>query len=221
MNFSSLNRNASSSTGGINLDLGKNIALDLTKQAPNLKRVYIGGSWDAPQVKFGQDEYDLDLFVVFLNKYGKLARLQDPARTLLWYRNPQDQGIRFTTGDSLTGSNDDQRTLRQQDDEEIEIDLEDIPRDIDKLAVWIDINEIRGDRVLEQTFGQIKNARITLYDGTGSSKTPIARVNLNETNETDTAVCAGILQRTPHGWEYVADKTGYIANINDVLNKYL
>jgi tellurium resistance protein TerD len=231
LNFTESASSGFSGNSALDLDITKqDLSLDLSKTPTYLNKIYVGASWDAPIFDSQGESYDLDLIAVFLNANGKLlgfnrANVQTAIKGMLWYHNPTAPGMRFTTGDNLTGSSAQNRMNTATDDEEIEICLNEVPADLCKIVFWIDINEIRGTGPamykLSQTFGQIENARITVYD---ENKNVLARLNLNQDYVTDTAVCAGQLERTPSGWEYnVVDAKNRhgIFDVNGIWQQYI
>ena len=103
----------------INLKKGQRVSLD-----NGLKLCMVGLGWDINKYDGGAD-FDLDASVFMLGANGKLLRDDD----FIFYNNLESRnGAVKHTGDDRTGGND-------GDDEQIIIDLDKVPPEIEKLAI--------------------------------------------------------------------------------------
>jgi tellurium resistance protein TerD len=114
----------------------------------------------------------------------------------------------YHTGDNRTGDG-------EGDDEQIFVDLENVPANIAKIAftVTIDEAEERG-----QNFGQVSNAYIRLVnDETGEE---ILRFDLNEDFSIETAVVFAELYRKDGEWRFNAVGSGFQDGLAGICNYY-
>lgn len=175
--------------GAINLskqtvNLSKSQVINLSKSSEGLKKVMIGLGWDEAKrgtktVKqtvnpsligklFGAKpkvvesvvtvnpsaNYDLDAWICFM-KQGKTV---DSSKSLLYYSNKDisNRGKNFAhhCGDNLTGAGD-------GDDEQIIIDLDNIPLEYDGVVIGVTIYSAESRH---QTFGEIDNMFVRVVD---------------------------------------------------------
>lgn len=131
--------------------LTKGIPVKLTKadgSAVSLKKVHIGGGWDAGR---GTTEYDLDLIALMLESpKNKVIKPQANGAAGVVYFGAKSSacGSIVLDKDNRTGSGDGY-------DENININLETIPADINCIALCINIYQ---GVEKSQTFGQVENA---------------------------------------------------------------
>ena len=137
----------------MSVSLSKGSKVSLSKVAneagiSNLTKVTLGLGWDTNRYDGGAD-FDLDASAFMLGANGKVRSDAD----FIFYNNKGAQGIEHT-GDNRTGSGD-------GDDEQIIVDLPQLPADVSKIAftVTIDQAEARG-----QNFGMVENSYIRLVD---------------------------------------------------------
>ena len=123
----------------INLQKGQGV--NLKKDAPNLKRLLIGLGWDPVKKYSSEPDMDIDASIICINEQGK-------REFTVYYGNLNyhDEAIKHY-GDNLTGDGD-------GDDEQIEIKLDEIPANISRLAVIINIYSAYSR---EQDFGSVNN----------------------------------------------------------------
>lgn len=167
----------------INLKKGEKI--DLTKSNPGLSKIVVGLGWDANESS--GSEYDLDASVFMLNKEGILERSQN----LIYFGNLNGPGVHHT-GDNLTGEGD-------GDDEVINVDLSQIPSDIDKLIFTVNIYNGKSKR---QNFGHISNAYIRVINP--SNRQELIRYDLGEDYSTETGLMVGEIYREENEWKFSA-----------------
>lgn len=181
----------------VNLEKGQKV--DLTKGNSKLKRIMVGLGWDevedkktgffakltaAPKV-----DIDCDASAILLSAGGKLASKDD----LVYFGNlTHNCGCVKHMGDNLTGAGD-------GDDEQIWVDLLDIPGKFEKIVFVVNIYDAvkRG-----QHFGLIKNAFIRLVDA--DTNVEICKYNLSNDYDNRKCVIFGEMYRYNNEWKFSA-----------------
>ena len=201
MDFTTFGSNSNKVAAPLNLSKGS--VLDLTKQAPSLKRCVLGGGWD---MAVSGPTADLDLAAFLIEENGRVTQVP---HDVIFFNNMQAPGI-FLEGDNRTGAG-------EGDDERIQIDLDAIERRIHKIVFFISIFDAVNKR---QTFGMIKNAFVRLLDAEDGER-EICRYELSSDYSADTVVTACSLTRTANGWSFEAIGEGLIADLNQLLTRYM
>jgi tellurium resistance protein TerD len=207
------------------INLKKGEKLNLAKVAPGLRKVRACCGWDANAFTTGA-KFDLDLSafpsddagvcheedVIFYNTVTRIDEngqvMQDPDHRRRDLRPCNKNMSIYHTGDNRTGDG-------EGDDEQIFVDLENVPANIAKIAftVTIDEAEERG-----QNFGQVSNAYIRLVnDETGEE---ILRFDLNEDFSIETAVVFAELYRKDGEWRFNAVGSGFQDGLAGICNYY-
>lgn len=188
----------------INLRKGQRVSLD-----DGLKLCMVGLGWDTNKYDGGYD-FDLDASVFMLNGNGKLIRDED----FIFYNNPKSRnGAVVHTGDNLTGGSD-------GDDEQIIIDLEKVPSEIERLAICVTIYE---HDVRRQNFGQVSNAYIRLvkmqdeFDSDGEN---VLRFDLEEEFSIETALVVAEIYRRNGQWKFNAVAAGYQGGLEAIVRAF-
>lgn len=177
----------------MSVNLSKGQKVSLTKGNPGLKNVVVGLGWDVNAFDSGAD-FDLDASAFLLSANGKTADSKD----FVFYGNLQHpSGAVIHTGDNLTGEG-------EGDDESIKVDLSKIPENIMKIAFTATIYDADARR---QTFGQVNNAYIRIYDELTNQE--LLRYDLGEDFSIETAVVFGELYRNNGEWKFNAIGSGY------------
>ncbi|MDY7016065.1 MAG: TerD family protein [Cyanobacteriota bacterium] len=186
----------------INLKKGQRISL--AKEAPGLTRLMCGLGWDAskrgPLGLFSREaaNFDLDSSIICLDDRDRLKRNSD----IVYFGNLRHPSNAIThLGDNLTGAG-------EGDDEQILIDLPQIPDEITKLVVAVNIYHCiaRG-----QDFGQVKNAFVRLVNLVNNQE--IARYNLSGAEyKGKTGMIMAEIYRHEGEWKMAAVGTGVYAN---------
>jgi tellurium resistance protein TerD len=198
INFGETNNMQQTGENGMVVNMRKNMVVDLTKNMPSLKKIFVGAGWDVAE----NGTYDLDLFTISLTN-GKILSLED----LIYFGHMEQNGIKLL-GDNLTGSG-------EGDDEVIEVNLASIPSDKDEILFCIDIYDAKKKK---QTFGNVKNSYIRLVNTETSQE--LCRYQLKEDYATDTAIIAASLKRVNGNWQFKAIGEGRVADIQDIVNAY-
>lgn len=186
------------------ISLQKGQKVSLTKGNPGLKKVVVGLGWDVNQFDTGGD-FDLDAAAFLLGDSGKVAKSDD----FVFYGNlTHPSGAVQHMGDNLTGAGD-------GDDEQIKIDLTQVPENITKIAFTATIYEPEQRR---QNFGQVNNAFIRIYnEETGEE---MLRYDLGEDFSIETAVVFGELYKNNNEWKFNAIGSGYQGGLAALCANY-
>lgn len=187
------------------LNLQKNDILDLTKREPGLTKVTLGAGWDVAQV--GQD-FDLDIAAFLLDANGRIDRNQVMSQ-VVFFNNMSVPGVQLM-GDNRTGAG-------EGDDEEIRLDLAQIPSHISKVVFVVTIFEAMQRR---QTFGMVDNSYVRLINPLKNDQ-EICRFNLREQGSTGTAVIFAELYRDGQDWRFKAIGDTKTGDLNQLLALYL
>lgn len=181
------------------VSLRKNEVCNLSKEVRELTKVTVGLGWDV--AKRGHS-IDCDSSVIVLTEsskgmFGLLkknteAKLNSKKDIVYFGNKRHESGCIVHNGDNLTGAGD-------GDDEQININLKNMPEEVKKLTVVVNIYACRSRG---QHFGMIDNcyARI-VDDGTGKE---ICRYNLSDDYSGMTAMILGELYRENGEWHFEA-----------------
>ena len=186
------------------ISLQKGQKVSLTKGNPGLKKVVVGLGWDVNQFDTGGD-FDLDAAAFLLGDSGKVTKSED----FVFYGNlVHPSGAVQHMGDNLTGAGD-------GDDEQIKIDLSQVPANLTKIAFTATIYEPEQRR---QNFGQVNNAFIRIYnEETGEE---MLRYDLGEDFSIETAVVFGELYKNNDEWKFNAIGSGYQGGLAALCANY-
>lgn len=169
----------------MSVSLQKGQKVSLSKENAGLSRVIVGLGWDeAPRKKAGffapkPQPIDCDASALLLRN-GKLMDKSD----LIYFgnlRHRTDTVIHM--GDNLTGAG-------EGDDEQIVVDLANIPQEYDKIVIVVNIYDAVKRN---QHFGMIQNAFIRLVDARNNNE--MCRYNLSENYDNMTAMIFGEIYR--------------------------
>jgi tellurium resistance protein TerD len=187
---------------GINLSKGERI--NLSKEAPSLKKVGVGLGWDTNSTDTGVD-FDLDASIFMLGANGKIPS----EKSFIFYNNlTSPDGAVKHTGDNLTGEGD-------GDDETILVELAKVDSGINELVFVVTIHEAEKRR---QNFGQVRNAFIRLYDQDTNKE--VAKYELDEDFSKETAIEFGKLYKKDGQWRFQAVGQGYNSGLQGFVDKY-
>ncbi|RDY23786.1 TerD family protein [Romboutsia maritimum] len=182
----------------MSINLKKGQKIDLRKSNPGLNSIMVGLGWDPVDNKKGgllkalfasSPSIDCDASVFMLSTDGKLQNSSD----LIYFGNLKSRCKSVIhTGDNLTGDGD-------GDDEQILVNLESIPKHIDKLLFVVNIYNCVSKR---QHFGMIQNAYIRVVDS--KNKKEIAKYNLTDNYSNKTALIVGNIYKHDGTWKFSA-----------------
>jgi len=186
------------------INLGKGERINLSKEAPTLKKVGVGLGWDTNHTDTGSD-FDLDASVFMLGANGKIPN----EKNFVFYNNlTSPDGAIKHTGDNLTGDGD-------GDDETILVELSKIDATINDLVFVVTIHEAEKRK---QNFGQVRNAFIRLYDQETNKE--IAKYDLEEDFSKETAIEFGKLYKKEGQWRFQAVGQGYNSGLQGFVDQY-
>ena len=185
----------------VSLTKGGNVSL--SKEAPGLKKLSIGLGWDVRKTD-GQG-FDLDAMVFLVTDAGKVRSDSD----FVFFNNKtSSDGSTVHTGDNRTGQGD-------GDDESVNVNLEAIAPEVQKIVVAVVIYE--GEKN-NQNFGMIERAYVRIVNTDGNSE--IARYDLTEDGGTVTAMIFGELYRHNTEWKFKAVGSGYAGGFAALVREY-
>ncbi|MBX9972720.1 TerD family protein [Cytobacillus firmus] len=175
------------------VSLSKGQKVDLTKTNPGMTKVIVGLGWDTNKYDGGND-FDLDSSVFLLGDTGKVASESD----FVFYNNTTGaNGSVVHTGDNRTGEG-------AGDDEQVKIDLANVPANIQRITFTITIHD---GEARNQNFGQVSNSYVRiLNEDTGEE---LIRYDLGEDFSIETALVVGELYRHNGEWKFSAIGSGY------------
>ena len=186
------------------INLSKGQRIDLSKEAPGLKKAVVGLGWDINKTDTGS-AYDLDASVFMLGSNGKIPS----EKYFVFYNNLKSpDGSVQSMGDEKTGA-------QQGDDETIKIDLEKVDSTVEQLVFVVTIHEAEQRK---QNFGQVNNSFIRIYDEATSNE--VAKYELNEDFSTETALEFGRLYKKDGSWRFQAVGQGFTKGLQGFVDEY-
>ena len=183
----------------VNLQKGQKVSLKKS-DGKKLTHLMVGLGWDAAEQKkgfFGRlfgstDHIDCDASV-FLCQGGKFVDKDD----LVYFGNLKHRsGAVNHMGDNLTGDG-------EGDDEQIFINLDELPSRYDKLIFVVNIYQAVERK---QHFGMIKNAFIRIIDD--DTREELCRFNLSDDYTNMLSMIAGEVYRYKDEWKFNAVGSG-------------
>jgi tellurium resistance protein TerD len=175
------------------ISLSKGQKVDLTKTNPGLTNVTVGLGWDTNKYD-GGNAFDLDTSVFLLGDNGKVGSDSD----FIFYNNTTGgNGSVVHTGDNRTGDG-------SGDDEQVTVDLTNVPANIQRITFTITIHEAEERN---QNFGQVSNAYVRILKG--NSNEELIRYDLGEDFSIETALVVGELYRHNGEWKFSAIGSGF------------
>ncbi len=192
----------SANTENISKSLIKGQKIDLTKNNSTLKKILIGLGWN---VSNAENNFDLDAAAFLIQSNNKVGNDED----FIFYGNLKHKsGAVEHMGDNLTGEGD-------GDDEQIKIDLEKIPANIEKIAFTVTIYDAERRN---QNFGKVSNAYIRVVDAVTQQE--LIRYNLGEDFSVETAVVVGEIYRYKGEWKFNAVGSGFKGGLEALCKNY-
>jgi tellurium resistance protein TerD len=185
----------------VSLSKGGNV--NLSKEAPGLTNILIGLGWDARATDGAA--FDLDAVAFMLQADGKVTG----DGGFIFYNNKTSPcGSVVHAGDNLTGAGD-------GDDENIRVDLQKVPAEVEKLIVAVTIHDAAARN---QNFGQVSNAYMRVVND--GNATEIARYDLSEDASTETAMIFGEIYRNGADWKFRAVGQGFAGGLGPLASSY-
>lgn len=188
----------------MSVKLTKGQRVNLRKDAPNLKRIMVGLGWDPVKpvrsMFSSTPDIDIDASVICIDESGK-------KKEVVYYGNKEDRARSILHGgDNLTGDGD-------GDDETIDILLDEVPANIVKLAIIINIYSAYSRR---QDFGKVKNCFVHVDDkDTGKE---LCRYDIDGNFDGKTGIFVADIYRNKGEWKFQAIGDGVkVANISEMV----
>jgi tellurium resistance protein TerD len=185
----------------VSLSKGGNVSL--TKQAPGLTAVLVGLGWDA-RVSSGAD-FDLDASALMVATSGKV--LSDGHFVFFNNLSSPDGSVQHM-GDNLVGGG-------GGDDEQIKVNLADVPTDADRIVITVSIYDADAR---SQNFGQVRNAYIRVVNQSDTAE--LTRFDLTEDASNETAMIFGELYRNSGEWKFRAVGQGYSTGLAGIARDF-
>lgn len=186
------------------ITLTKGQKIDLTKGNPALKKVVIGLGWDTNKYSGGHD-FDLDASVFLVGSNGRTNHDED----FIFYNNLESRNKAVIhKGDNRTGEGD-------GDDEQIILEFDKMPADVERMAVTVTIYEAleRG-----QNFGQVSNAYVHVLDESNGKE--LIRYDLGEDFSIETALVVCEIYRHNGEWKFSAVGSGFEGGLAALCKNY-
>jgi len=185
----------------ISLSKGGNVSL--SKEDPGIKQIRIGLGWDE-RATTGAD-FDLDASAFLLNAEGKVRNEKD----FIFYNQLKSvDGSVVHQGDNRTGEG-------EGDDEVINVDLEKVPADVEKIAITVTIHE---SQARGQNFGQVANAFARVVNDVSNNE--VVRYDLTEDYSTEDAMIFAELYRHNGEWKFRAVGQGFSNGLAGLATNY-
>ncbi len=159
--------------------------------AAALSKLMVGLGWDVNRYDGGAD-FDLDAAAFMLAGTGKVRSSDD----FIFYNQKVGPGVEHM-GDNRTGEG-------EGDDEVINVDLSQVPADVEKISFTVTIDQAEAKH---QNFGMVENSYIRVCDAV--SGTEFIRYDLGEDFSVETAVVVGELYRHGGEWKFNAIGAGF------------
>ena len=186
------------------ITLVKGQKIDLTKTNPGLKKAVIGLGWDTNKY-CGGHAFDLDSSVFLVGSNGRTNHDED----FIFYNNLESRNKAVIhAGDNRTGEGD-------GDDEQIILEFDKMPQDVERMAVAVTIHEAmeRG-----QNFGQVSNAYVRVLDE--ATGTELIRYDLGEDFSIETALIVCEIYRHNGEWKFSAVGSGFQGGLAALCKNY-
>lgn len=183
----------------VSLQKGQKVSLKKSN-GKTLERLMVGLGWDAKKQQGGffsrlfgsSDNFDCDASV-FVCQGGKFVDKDD----LVYFGNLKHRSNAIKhMGDNLTGEG-------EGDDEQIFVDLENLPGRYDRLIFVVNIYHAAERK---QHFGMINNAYIRIVDS--DTREELCRFNLTEDYTDMLSMIAGEVYRYKDEWKFNAVGSG-------------
>lgn len=196
----------------MSISLQKGQKVSLSKDNAGLSRVIIGLGWDeVPQPRGGffapkPQPIDCDASAILLQD-GKFRAKED----VVYFGNLRHRtGTVQHMGDNLTGAGD-------GDDEQIIVDLAQIPPQYDRIVIVVNIYSAVQRR---QHFGMIQNAFCRLVDARTNME--MCKYNLSENYSGMTAMIFGEVYRHNGEWKFNAMGQGTTdPGLNELVRRFM
>lgn len=198
------------------INLVKGQKIDLTKGNAGLNKIMVGLGWDPVSsgkgllgslFGGGNKDIDCDGSAIMLGAGDKLLSNKD----VIYFGNltHASKSVKHM-GDNLTGDG-------AGDDEQIFIELNSIPAQIEKIIFVVNIYDCINRR---QDFGMIQNAFIRIVDHNTNQE--LVRFNLTDNYKGSTALVVGEVYRHESEWKFAAVGNGTNdPSLKNMVSRYI
>ncbi len=162
----------------------------------SLTKIMVGLGWDVNRYDGGA-QFDLDAAAFMLAGTGKVRSSDD----FIFYNQKIGPGVEHM-GDNRTGEG-------EGDDEVINVDLNAVPADIERISFTVTIDQAEERR---QNFGMVENSYIRVLDA--ATGTELIKYDLGEDFSVETAVVVADLYRHNGEWKFNAIGSGFSGGLN-------
>lgn len=193
------------------VNLVKGQKIDLTKGNPGLSKITVGLGWD-PNTEtkgllgglFGKKQtIDCDASALLIDSNKKCME------TIYFGHLKNKNNSIVHTGDNLTGDGD-------GDDEQILVDLNQVPNTVEKLVFIVNIYNAQSKK---QHFGMIKNAYIRIVDNSNNKE--LIRYSLTDNYSNKTGLFTGEIYRHNNEWKFMAIGEGTLdTSVSEMVKRY-
>lgn len=185
----------------ISLQKGGNV--NLSKEAPGIKKMLVGLGWDVRATD--GDGFDLDASAFLLTEAGKV---RGDADFIFYNQAKSTDGSVEHTGDNRTGAG-------EGDDESIIVDLSKIPAEIHKIAICVTIHEAAARK---QNFGMVNSAYVRCVNS--ADNVEVAKYDLSEDASVETAMIFGEIYRNGGDWKFKAIGQGFQGGLGPLAKSF-
>ena len=185
----------------ISLQKGGNV--NLSKEAPGMKKMLIGLGWSMRATD--GDAFDLDGGVFLLGAGGKV---RSDADFVFYNQAKSSDGSVVHSGDNRTGEG-------EGDDETITVELDKVPADVEKIAVCVTIHDAEARR---QNFGMVSRAYVRCVDAITNAE--VARYDLSEDASVEAAMVFGEIYRHNGEWKFKAMGQGFQGGLGPMAKNF-
>lgn len=192
----------------MSISLAKGGKVSLAKAAAEqgitapLSNLIVGLGWDTNRYD-GGIAFDLDAAAFLLNASGKVRSEAD----FVFYNNLVGAGVQHT-GDNRTGEG-------EGDDEQLLVDLTQVPADVEKIAFTVTIDQAEERK---QNFGSVENAYIRVIDSTSGKE--LIRYDLTEDFSIENALVVAELYRHGDEWKFNAVGAGFSGGLRALCGNF-
>ena len=180
------------------LTAGQEFSFEKEVPQQQIKQVTLGLGWD-PAIE--GKEIDLDANATLLRADGSVADM------VFFNHQKSECGSIYSTGDDLTGQN-----SVDGDDEQIVVDLEKVPANIQSIV--FSVTSYSG-----QPFSEVKRSYTRIVDTTDKKNVELANIELKGAS---TGIISSKLVRENNSWKFVAINKEITAktvqDVNNALN---
>ena len=179
------------------LDLNKGMSLDLTKAGDT--KFTIGLGWSAAPINGVDVDLDVSAFMLQGTSPFKLQEMQHA----IYFNNLNSTcGSVRLSGDSKDGANGDI-------DEEIYVDVEKIPANINVIAIYVNIFKP------EVTFSKVQAAKAVVSNQDGKV---LAKFDMSSHLTDENSLLVGLIKRNGRAWDFIAKGEGYLVkDLNTIV----